>query len=217
MIFFFDLDGTLTDPAVGITRSRQHALATLGRVALPSAELLRFIGPPLRTTFAELLATTDACLIADAISAYRERFSTVGLFENAVYAGVPELLRAVRDSHHRAFVVTSKPHVYARRIVDHFGLSPWLEDVFGSELSGENTDKRDLIRVALERVGASGERAWMIGDRSTDVAGARVNRIGAIAAAWGYGGEAELRAAHPDLTFATPAELRAFVTAAERH
>ena len=116
-----------------------------------------------------------------------------------MYAGVPELLHAVRDSHHRPFVVTSKPHVYARRIVDHFGLSPWLEDVFGSELSGENTDKRDLIPVALERVGASGER------------------IGAIAAAWGYGGEAELRAAHPDLTFATPTELRAFVTAAERH
>jgi phosphoglycolate phosphatase len=94
MIFFFDLDGTLTDPAVGITRSLQHALATLGRAGLPAAELTRFIGPPLRATFAELLATTDARLIADAVCAYRERFSTVGLFENAVYAGVPEVLGA---------------------------------------------------------------------------------------------------------------------------
>ncbi|HEV3030516.1 MAG TPA: HAD hydrolase-like protein, partial [Polyangia bacterium] len=177
------------------------------------AELTRFIGPPLRGTFAELLATTEAGLIADAVCAYRERFSTVGLFENAVYAGIPEVLGAVRGARHRAFVVTSKPHVYARRIVDHFGLSPWLEDVFGSELSGENTDKRDLIRVALERICVGGDRAWMIGDRGTDIAGARVNGIGAIAAAWGYGSEAELRAARPDFTFATPTELRAFVSA----
>jgi phosphoglycolate phosphatase len=211
VIFFFDLDGTLTDPAVGITRSLQHALERLGRKAPHAAALTRFIGPPLRETFAELLATTDERLIEDAVGCYRARFGTVGLFENEVYVGIPEVLEAVR-ARHRAFVVTSKPHVYARRIVDHFGLAPWLEGVFGSELSGENTDKRDLLRLALRHLGASSADAWMVGDRGTDVAGARANQVAALAVAWGYGGTAELLAARPDRIVASPMELSDFAT-----
>ena len=208
MIFFFDLDGTLIDPAVGITRSLQHALEKLGRAVPPAAALTRFIGPPLRETFAELLATTDETLIEDAVDSYRARFGAIGLFENEVYIGIPEALDAVRRAGHRAFVVTSKPHVYARRIVDHFGLALWLEGVFGSELSGENTDKRDLLRLALRQLRASGTDAWMVGDRGTDVAGARANQVAALAAAWGYGSAAELLAARPDRIVASPMELR---------
>jgi phosphoglycolate phosphatase len=209
--FFFDLDGTLTDPAVGITRSLQHALVAMGRQPPPTTALTRFIGPPLGRTFAELLATTDPALIAAAIAAYRDRFAIVGLYENSVYDGIPELLGALRAAGHRAWVVTSKPHVYARRIVAHFGLAGWFDGLFGSELSGENVDKRDLIRVALGETGLSPARVAMIGDRASDVDGARANGTVAVAVAWGYGSADELRASAPDHWVDTRTALQALV------
>jgi phosphoglycolate phosphatase len=209
--FFFDLDGTLTDPAVGITRSLQHALVALGRQAPPMTALTRFIGPPLRRTFAELLATDDAALVTAAVAAYRERFGVVGLYENCVYDGIPETLGALRAAGHRAWVVTSKPHVYARRIVAHFGLAGWFDGIFGSELSGENVDKRDLIRVALAETGLAPSRVAMIGDRASDVDGARANGTRAVAVTWGYGSADELRASAPDHWVDTRAALQALV------
>src|SRR4051812_2242458 len=185
----FDLDGALTDPVVGITRSIQHALVTLGRAPPASEELARFVGPPLRHTFAELLASDDGALLSTAIAHYRERFSVVGLFENAVYPHVPEALARLGREGHRLWVVTSKPHVYAQRIVEHFALGHHFGAVYGSELDGRNIDKSDLIRVVIGEEKLVATRTWMIGDRALDVQGGRANGVHTAAVAWGYGSE----------------------------
>jgi phosphoglycolate phosphatase len=207
MELLFDLDGTLTDPVLGITRSIQHALVALGHPAPETATLHRFVGPPLRATFAELLATDDPGLIERAVALYRERFSEVGLFENVVYPEVPRVLAALVEAGHRLWVVTSKPHVYARRIVEHFGLRGRFNDIYGSELDGRNTDKVDLIRVVLATERLVPGETWMIGDRALDVRGGRENGTRTAGVLWGYGSEAELRAAGPDLVLDRPGRL----------
>ena len=198
MNIFFDLDGTLTDPGVGITRCLQHALARLGREVPPAETLSRFVGPPLHETFAELLQTPDEGVVGAAVRFYRERYGETGMFENALYPGVPEGLASLAQGGHRIWVVTSKPSVYADRIVDHFGLRGWLRRVYGAELSGTNADKRRLIRHALDEEHLAARGTWMVGDRMHDVRGARENGVSSIAALWGYGTADELREAAPD-------------------
>jgi phosphoglycolate phosphatase len=211
MDILFDLDGTLTDPVLGITRCIQHALVNLGRTAPDLApdldSLRRFVGPPLQDSFAELLETQDEILLAEAIRLYRERFKPIGMFENSVYPDVPEGLATLRAQGHRLWVATSKPHVFAREIVQHFGLAGFFERVHGSELSGINADKGDLIRHLLAEEAILSERAWMVGDRMHDVIGARRNGVEAIGVLWGYGSEEELRAAGPRRIVASMAEL----------
>jgi phosphoglycolate phosphatase len=208
MELFFDLDGTLTDPAAGITRCLQHAVMRMGGQPPPVHELTRFIGPPLRTTFCELLATGDTAVVDSAIGHYRERFATVGMFENAVYDGVPAALDMLRADGHRLWLVTSKPGVYARTIVAHFQLDHHFADLHGSELSGERTDKAELIAHVLDRHCLTRERVWMIGDRAHDIVGGRHNRVRTMGVLWGYGSEDELRAAGPDAIVASMEELR---------
>ena len=146
---YFDLDGTLTDPKPGITRSIQYALQKLDHPTIPTEDELTWcIGPPLRASFVRLLgAETSADL---AVSYYRERFSDVGLYENGVYDGIGDVLTSLRASGHRLFVATSKPHVFAERIIDHFGLRNHFERVFGSELDGTRVDKSHLLEYALK-------------------------------------------------------------------
>jgi phosphoglycolate phosphatase len=211
MELFFDLDGTLTDPAAGITLCLQHAITRMGGQPPPAQELTRFIGPPLRTTFCELLATADAVLLDTAIGHYRERFAKVGMFENAVYPDVPAALASLRSDGHRLWLVTSKPEIYARTIVEHFGLAHHFAAVHGSELSGERTDKADLIAHVLDRHRLPCERVWMIGDRAQDIVGGRHNRVRTMGVLWGYGSENELRAAGPDAVVTSMAELRRHV------
>ena len=199
MHLMFDLDGTLTDPLPGIGRCIQHAMARLGREVPADGTLARFVGPPLRGTFAELLATADARLIETAVAHYRERFATIGLFENAVYPEVVGGLAALAAAGHRLRVVTSKPVVYARRIVEHFGLRGYFLDVHGSELDGRNVDKTDLIGLVLRQEGIAAAQAWMIGDRAQDLRGGRTNGVRTAGVLWGYGSEPELRAEAPDL------------------
>jgi phosphoglycolate phosphatase len=191
MIALFDLDGTLTDPKAGITRSIQYALTRLGR-PVPDADALTWmIGPPLIAGFTKLLGGPEDA--AEAVRLYRERFSDVGLFENEVYAGIPAVLEALQDAGLRLFVATSKPHVFARRIIEHFGLSRFFHEIYGSELDNRNADKRDLIRHILDRERFDPTRAVMIGDREHDAIGARANGIAAIGVTWGYGSRHELQ------------------------
>jgi phosphoglycolate phosphatase len=211
MDLFFDLDGTLTDPATGITRCLEHALHALGRQAPPLEHLQRYIGPPLRRTFAELLATPQHNVIEAAVAHYRERFSAVGLYENEVYPDVPAGLAALRDAGHRLWVVTSKPAIYARRIVEHFELAALFQDVYGSELSGKNTDKLELIAHVLASERLDSAQAWMIGDRAEDIVGGRGNRTGTIGVLWGYGSKEELTRAKPDIIVESMARLSAYV------
>lgn len=212
MDLLFDLDGTLTDPAVGITRCLQHALGALGRRAPPVEHLRRFIGPPLRRTFAELLETADPAIVEQAVTHYRARFSTVGLYENEVYPEVAVTLATLREASHRLWVVTSKPAVFAARIVEHFHLASLFQGVHGSELSGENSDKAELVAHVLRSEQLDAARAVMIGDRGADIAGGRANQTATVGVLWGYGSRDELEQAQPDAIVASMAELAAYLT-----
>jgi phosphoglycolate phosphatase len=190
MIALFDLDGTLTDPKTGITRSVQYALGKLGQ-PVPDADALTWmIGPPLIASFAKLLGGPEDA--QEALRLYRERFGVTGLFENEVYDGIPALLQSLQDKGVRLFVATSKPHVYARQILDHFNLSGFFSEIYGPELDNRNADKRDLIRHILDQERFDPARAVMIGDREHDAIGARANGLAAIGVTWGYGSREEL-------------------------
>lgn len=200
---FFDLDGTLTDPKPGITRSIQYALQKLGHPAIPTeGELTWCIGPPLRASFLKILGAEDQ---ADrAVSLYRERFSDIGLFENRVYDGIAEVLTTLSQSGQRLFVATSKPHVFATRIVEHFGLRHHFEQVFGSELDGTRVDKSDLLAYALKTIAVNPAKTLMIGDRSHDIVGAKNNGMQAIGVLYGYGSRCELLGAGASQICVTP-------------
>ena len=194
----FDLDGTLTEPAPGITASFAYAAQALGRASPSVTELRRFIGPPLRDAFVELLGSDDPALIEDAVRLYRERYATVGLFENAVHPGVPGVLAQLRSEGFRLRIVTSKPRVYADRIIDHFGLREFFEHVYGPELSGERSSKTELIAYVMKTESIAPRCGCMIGDRAHDIVGARANGMASLGVTWGYGTAAELHAAGAD-------------------
>jgi len=200
---FFDLDGTLTDPKPGITRSIQYALGKLDHPAVPTEDELTWcIGPPLRASFVKLLGAEASADLA--VSLYRERFSEIGLYENSVYAGIRDVLSALRSSGRRLFVATSKAHVFADRIIDHFDLRDYFEHVFGAELDGTRADKSDLLAYALNAASVDSPHATMIGDRSHDMIGARNNGMKGIGVLYGYGSEQELTAAGAAYLCATP-------------
>lgn len=199
----FDLDGTLTDPKPGITRSIRHALERLNLACPPEDELTWCIGPPLHPSLAKL-AGNDAA--DQALAYYRERFSAIGIYENSLYPGIPDLLASLRGK--RLFLATSKPAIYANRILEYFGISGFFEQVFGSELDGTNTDKADLIRQVLSQTGLHPGQAIMVGDRKHDIIGARQNNMVGLGVSYGYGGEEELRAAGAAAIYTTVAELQ---------
>jgi phosphoglycolate phosphatase len=203
---YFDLDGTLTNPKPGITRSIQYALQKLDHPTMPTEDELTWcIGPPLRASFVRLLgAETSADL---AVSYYRERFSDVGLYENGVYDGIGDVLTSLRASGHRLFVATSKPHVFAERIIDHFGLRNHFERVFGSELDGTRVDKSHLLEYALKEALVDPAKTLMIGDRSHDMIGAKNNGMKGIGVLYGYGSRDELLQAGAHQVCATPGAI----------
>jgi len=193
MHLFFDLDGTLTDPRLGIVRCFQYALEALQRPPWNGDALEQFIGPPLPESFGKILETADQSLIAEGVRLYRKRFANEGLFENEVYPDIPETLAALQDDGFDVLVVTSKPQVFADQIVQHFELDQYFRRVYGSALSGERATKPDLIRYVLEQEKISAKDAVMIGDRSHDILGAGANGLGSIGVLWGFGSQVELR------------------------
>jgi phosphoglycolate phosphatase len=202
---YFDLDGTLTDPKIGITRSIRYALDALGLEAPPEDELTWCIGPPLRSSLTRLAGTGE---LADrALSLYRERFSEIGLYENSVYPDIARVLASLRGSGHRLFVATSKPWIYAERIIDHFSLTAHFERVFGSELDGVRADKSELLSYALGEASVDPAQAVMIGDRRHDIVGAKNNGMTAIGVLYGYGSRQELTDAGADHVCPTPEDV----------
>lgn len=189
----FDLDGTLVDPEPGIVGSVRYALAGMGREIDPNADLTWVIGPPLRQSFATLLEGNGDPEAALAL--YRERYGTVGLTEAAVYPDIPDALAALGQPPTRLIVCTSKPRVFAVRVLEHFGLARHFSAVYGAELDGRFDDKGDLIAHLLAAEGLAADRVLMIGDRKHDVLGAARNGVAAVGVLWGHGDEAELRAA----------------------
>lgn len=208
---FVDLDGTLTDPFLGIVGCFRHALEAMGRKAPPAAELTWIIGPPLRRSFAQMLDGTGER--EEALGVYRACYSTEGLFEAAVYDGVPAALAALRAAGARLFLCTAKPAVYAERILRHFDLRGHFEGVYGAELDGRYDDKGDLIAHMLERQGLEAGDCCMWGDRGYDVIAASRHTIPTIGALWGYGGAGELHEAGAAALCASPSEVpAAFLT-----
>ncbi len=207
MLLLFDLDGTLTDSFPGIGRCINHALVELGREAVPEARLRLMVGAPLTTIFGDVLASVDAALVDRAITAYRVRFDAIGIFENDVFPGIPEALRVFRESGHTLHVVTAKPAVMATRVVKHFGIDHYFEEIHGPELTDRGCDKAVLVSAALARTGDRDVEAVMIGDRVDDIRAARAHGIGAVGAGWGYGARSELVDAQPDHIAETVADL----------
>jgi phosphoglycolate phosphatase len=203
----FDLDGTLTDPIEGMTKCFNYALERMS-VPLPTrAELQLHIGPPLRSTFSQILKTTDEAQVERAVVLYRERFTEVGMFENEVYEGVPEMLAALQSSAKRLFVATSKVNVYTHEILKHFELSGYFEGVYGSELDGRFDNKADLIRHILASESLVAEETLMVGDRKYDIEGAKKNRCFAAGVTYGYGSAEELTAAGADYLCHSPHDV----------
>ncbi len=200
-----DLDGTLTDPYDGITRSVSHALDRMDLPPLDERQLRAFIGPPLQDQFAAL--GLDGRQVATAVALYRERFTDRGLYENRVYEGVPEALAALRAAHLRLAVATSKPTLFAKRIATHFGLSEHLDLVAGATMDGARRKKADIISFALTALCIDPDDAVMVGDRAQDVFGARAHGMRSIGVAWGYAEPGELESAGADAVVTTPADL----------
>lgn len=209
---FFDLDGTLTDPAPGITASIEYAARKLGVEQVERPE--QYIGPPLRSSFRCILATMDESLVEDAMTHYRERFGLVGLFENEVYEGIPEMLAELTERGHRLRVVTSKPTFYADKIIDHFDLRRFFPRVYGAEMDGTRSDKGELIAHVLSSEGIDGSAATMIGDRKHDILGAKKHRLRTVGVTWGYGAEGEIEEAGADHVVDTVEELGTVLRAA---
>ncbi len=206
---YFDLDGTLTDPFEGISKSIVYALQRLGEPE-PGDEVLRkCIGPPLMASFETLVGEDRA---RDALIFYRERFGDVGWQENVPYLGIHDVLHELRDLGRTLYVATSKPGVFAEKILAHFELDKYFAGAFGSELDGRRSSKIELLEHALA-VNAS-EAAVMVGDREHDVIGALRNNMHIIAVTYGYGTEKELRIAGAEQIASSPAELGALLAEA---
>jgi phosphoglycolate phosphatase len=169
--------------------------------------LLWCIGPPLKSSFSQLLQTSDDTLLEEAILLYRSRFSTIGLFENSLYPQIPETLKIMRAAGYQTFVATSKPQIYAERIIKYFDLAPFFDGVYGSELDGNRSVKGDLISYIIERESLSASTVVMVGDRLHDIIGAKKNNIASIGVTYGYGSREELETHKADLIADCPKEI----------
>jgi phosphoglycolate phosphatase len=207
----FDLDGTLTDPFEGITRSIQYALEKMS-ARVPEADDLRWcIGPPLWDSFRVLLETEDKAEQDRAVAFYRERFTVTGLFENTLIEGIPETLEDLGTAGFKMHVCTSKPHAYAGKIVEHFELMRFFGKVYGSELDGTRSAKSELISHILEQENIAPSEAVMIGDRNHDLIGANANDVAGIGVLWGYGSHEELELENPIHIATHPAQISAIL------
>jgi len=190
----FDLDGTLTDPGLGITNSVAYALKKYG-IEVPDRKILySFIGPPLNDSFKKYYGFSDEKAM-EAIWCYREYFSAEGIFENEVYEGIRELLEKIKLSGRKIVLATSKPEEFALRILDHFDLMKYFDVVAGASMDEKRNKKGDVIKYAMEKGGFTAEGAVMIGDREHDILGAKENGIDSIGVLYGYGNRQELEKA----------------------
>lgn len=195
--YFMDLDGTVTDSKEGITKSVAYALRRFG-ISVDNLDALEvFIGPPLADSFREYYGF-DEEQAAAAVEAYREYFSTQGIFENVLYDGMRELLEHVTERGAKVVLATSKPEPFAKQILQYFDLLKYFSFVAGSTLDGKRSRKGDVIRYALEALGIAPQEAVMIGDRKHDVIGAKENKMKSVGVLYGYGDRAELEAAGAD-------------------
>jgi len=210
----FDLDGTLTDPKVGITTCVQYALKEFGIEEPDLDKLEPFIGPPLKNSFMEFYQMTSE--EADrAIAKYRERFSEIGLFENEVYAGIPAILEGLQDCGMVLGIASSKPTEFVERILEHFDLRKYFRVVVGSELDGTRVEKEDVMMDALRELfhykPIQYAKVYMVGDRKFDVEASKNIGVECIGVSYGYGSRDELKEAGADYIADSVEELSAIL------
>lgn len=205
----FDLDGTLTDPKIGITTCVQYALHKMG-IEEPDLDRLKpFIGPPLTDSFREFYGMNEEEAV-QAVEYYRERFSTVGLFENEVYPGIPDLLADLKQKGRKLAIASSKPTVYVKRILEHFSICEYFDVIVGSELDGTRCRKEEVVEEALRQLvpdDVAEKNVVMIGDRRFDIEGAKAYRVPSIGVDYGYAAEGELIEAGADRVVENVQEL----------
>lgn len=203
----FDLDGTLTDPWIGITKSVQNAIRAFEIEVEDLRSLCCYIGPPLHQSFMEFhgLSADEA---QQAITKYREYFADRGIFENDVYDGIEAMLAKLRKEGKKLIVATSKPEVFAIRILEHFGLRDYFEDICGATMDAARSSKEAVIRYALDKNNINDLRETvMVGDRRHDVEGAKAVGLSCIGVLFGYGSREELTLAGADHIAETVEEL----------
>jgi len=201
-----DLDGTLIDSRAGIAASCEAALRALGHTPDPSFDITPLIGPPLPQVIGRLLQDLGDDRIDAGIAAYRAHYGETGLYQATIYPGITDVLPRLSATA-RCFVVTSKRSVFARRIIDSFGMAAWFSGVYGTEPDGSLDDKRELIAAVLRAEALDARETVMVGDRSHDMIGARANGLRGIGVLWGYGSREELDAAGADALLDEPADL----------
>ena len=202
----FDLDGTLTDSGLDITKAVQYALGQMGYEVPPRESLFTFIGPPLHKSFQRHYGMDEATAV-EAVRQFRVYYNQMGgILENEVYAGVRELLRDLKQAGKRLMIATSKPQAAAELVMHHFGLDEFVPEIIGGTDDTRNT-KGKVIAYALREFGVDPETAVMVGDREHDILGAAENGIPAIGITWGYGDRAELEGAGAKAVFDTAEEV----------
>lgn len=199
----FDLDGTLTDPALGVVRCMNYALTKFDYSPLPDAEITQHIGPPLEQTFELLSGSSNESHITELAAAYRERYGELGYKENTVYPGIINMLESLKDQSIRLAVCTSKLEINANRVLEQFQLLDYFEFVNGAVAPGpKGKQLAELLQQNL-----IDRSAIMIGDRHVDLRAARENKLASAAVLWGYGSEEELQAESPAFIFRSPEDL----------
>lgn len=207
----FDLDGTLSDPKIGITKSVQFALDQMGIRIDNLDELDVFIGPPLQQSFSDYYSFDEA-QTQIAIKHYRERFSDVGMYENTLYDHIPALLQELKENGHTLVVATSKPTVFAKEILKYFNIHHHFDLIVGSNLDGTRTSKTEIIQYILDHYRQQTSEAFiMIGDRKHDIIGAHNTGIDSIGVTYGYGSIEEITQINPTFYVSTVLELKDFL------
>jgi len=210
----FDLDGTLTDPKIGITTCVQYALHAAGIEEPDLDKLEPFIGPPLKDSFMEFYGMSEEAA-TEAVEKYRERFRDIGIFENKMYDGIPAMLRKLQSKGMHLAVASSKPTVYVKRILEHFHIDRYFEVVVGSELDGTRVNKDEVVQEALNQLfhykPIMRDQVYMIGDRKFDVEGARAMGVESVGVSYGYGDIEELKSAKADYIVQSVEELEKFL------
>lgn len=193
----FDLDGTLTDSGLGITRSVAYALEKLGYKAPGYDELKKFIGPPLGDSFEMYYGFTPE-QVEEGLLLFREYFSEKGIFENKPYPGIDTLLATLKNNNKNLLVATSKPEFFANKILDHFDLAQYFSTVVGSPMEGRGTPKNVIVSETLKAGNIDAGSSVMVGDRKHDIMGAQKNNVLSVGVEYGFGDFAELQAAGAD-------------------
>lgn len=188
-VILFDLDGTLTDPQQGICRSINYALEHFGAQPKPLCQLTKYIGPPLRDSFAELLGEEKA---EAAVAKYRERFSVTGLYENAIYPNVKETLELLQQEGYILCTASSKPQIFVEKILKYFEIDKYFSIIGGASLDGKIGEKEDVINLVIEQLAADRKEIVMVGDTRFDLIGAQKMQLDAIGVTYGFGSEQEL-------------------------